>query len=175
MCTSTSNYWVPATHQAVNYLDRECREPAKLVLKKHSVVRLTINTGPLTQGQICIVAELPSPSDTSILVYVLPEIDSIATPNSFSQQLFLNWPTTRVYKSNGFIYKMKGSSVRRILFALTKYVVLTCHKLMGDTFPKLATQVSIQQRKYVLWMASLLYVIVICVRELKNIIFVGEK
>ena len=65
-------------------------------------------------------------------------------------------------------------SVRRTQIPVTNYVSLTCHKLMGDTFPKIATQLSVEEKKYTLWLASQLYVIISRVRDLRNVIFVGD-
>ena len=72
ICNDSSVQWVPASDEATKFLDRECREPRKVVLKKHSVVRLTVNTDSFSQGQIGIVAELPSNAQP-FYYYTLPQ------------------------------------------------------------------------------------------------------
>ena len=55
------------------------------------------------------------------------------------------------------------------------FVAMTTHKLMGDTFVKLATQISKTDSDYALWMTAQVFVIVSRVKELKNLTFVGGK
>ena len=70
---------------------------------------------------------------------------------------------------------MGSTTVRRTQLPVTNYVALTIHKLMGDTFGNLTTQISFTESKYNLWMASQLYVIMSRVKKLQNITFVGPK
>ena len=55
------------------------------------------------------------------------------------------------------------------------FVATTTHKLMGDTFDKLATSISSTDSSYALWMTSQVFVIVSRVKQLKNLTFVGNK
>ena len=55
------------------------------------------------------------------------------------------------------------------------FVALTTHKLMGDTFDKLATSISATDKSYALWMTAQNFVIVSRVKQLKKLIFVGDK
>ena len=84
VCNDSSVQWVPASEDAVKFLDRECRKPRKVELEKHSVFRLTVNTNAFSQSQIGIVAELPSEANPYSFLYIASEIDSIATPNFFT-------------------------------------------------------------------------------------------
>ena len=105
VCNEASTQWLPASEDVVNYLNKECREPQKVVVTLESVVRLTIITDNFSQGQVCNVGELPTDSNSSLLEYVAPEIDSIANPHLFSQKLSLLWPSCRLRKVTGFVHK----------------------------------------------------------------------
>ena len=72
MCLPHSSVWQSASKDAIKYLDSEAKEPPNLVVKKHCILRLTANIGSLCQGNVCILAELPQPTDASILVYIAP-------------------------------------------------------------------------------------------------------
>ena len=175
MCCRHSNNWTNADKSCTDFLNAQCREPKKLILTELCLLRLTINTEDLSQGQICVLAELPNIADTSVLLFVAPYVDSVNDPDLFSLEKFKQWPLKRVHRSTGFTYAKGNVTVRRTQLPLINYVALTCHKLMGDTFAKIATQLSTTDRKYSLWMASQLYVIVSRVKQLHNVIFVGPK
>ena len=64
ICYGTSTQWVAASDDVIKFLNNECREPQKAVLMLESVVRLTINTANFFQGQVCIVGELPTDTDS---------------------------------------------------------------------------------------------------------------
>ena len=49
---------------------------------------------------------------------------------------------------------METTTVRRTQLPVNNYVTLTIHKLLGDTFGKLKSQISVTESKYNLWMAS---------------------
>ena len=139
------------------------------------VLKLTVNLEQLSQGQLCILAQLPNASDSSILIFVAPTVEAFTQENLIRDRLFACWPTKRVPKVTGFTHGMGNLSVRRRQLPFVNYVSGTCHKIMGDTFSKIATQVSVTEKKYNLWMASQLYVILSRVHQLKYVTFVGEK
>ena len=175
MCPNLSSNWQDASNEVVNFLNKECAEPKKLTLKKHCILRLTKNTDDLSQGNVCILAEIPNCNDSSITVYVAPHVDAVMDADLFVNNIFLNWKQAKLHKTVGYCLAMGKVSVRRTQMPVTNYVALTVHKLMGDTFFKLATQVSVTEQKFTLWMASQLYVILSRVKDLCNITFVGQK
>ena len=175
MCPRLSNSWLPADQRTSEFLDNHCREPQKLILIENCLLRLTVNTGSLCQGQILILAELPLPGDKSIVVFVAPNLEAVSDANLFTKSSFKSWQKTRISTTVGFAFAKGDVSVRRTQLPVSNYVALNCHKLMGDTFVKIATQVSLTGRKYSLWMTSQLYVIISRVNDLKNVTFVGCK
>ena len=176
MCPRLSNSWLPADQRTSEFLDNHCREPQKLILTENCLLRLTVNTESLCQGQVLILAEMPLPGDKSIVVFVAPpNLEAVSEPNLFTQPTFKSWKETRISTTVGFAFAKGDVSVRRTQLPVSNNVALTCHKLMGDTFVKIATQLSLTDRRYSLWMASQLYVIISRVNDLKNVTFVGCK
>ena len=173
--TRHSSIWRAASPEASKKLDKECREPRNLVLYQHCFVRLTVNQDDLCQGQICVLADLPDATANSIPVFVAPNIEVLSSKNLIANELFRSWPLKKVGKVTGFVVPMGNSSLRRTQFPFDNYVASTCHKLMGDTFQSIATQVSATEGPYALWLTSQLYVIISRVNQLKNVFFVGSR
>ena len=146
MCPQYANTWKTATPDVQKFLDNECREPRKLVLHDNCVLKLTVNLEQLSQGQLCILAQLPNASDSSILIFVAPTVEAFTQENLIRDRLFACWPTKRVPKVTGFTHGMGNLSVRRRQLPFVNYVSGTCHKIMGDTFSKIATQVSVTEK-----------------------------
>ena len=88
---------------------------------------------------------------------------------------YLTWRTVTLTKQTGFVQSFKKNSIRRTQIPLMNFVAMTVHKLMGDTFDKLATSISATDSSYALWMTSQVFVIVSRVKQLKNLTFVGDK
>ena len=92
MCCRHSNNWTNADQSCTDFLNAQCREPKKLILTELCLLRLTITTEDLSQGQICVLAELPSIEGSSVLLFVAPHVDSVNDPDLFSLQKFKQWP-----------------------------------------------------------------------------------
>ena len=88
MCLAHSAVWQSASKDAIKLLDREVNGPRKLDLKIHCILRLTFNVDTLCHGNVCILADLPDTTDSSILVYVAPLVDAIADSNLFLKKIF---------------------------------------------------------------------------------------
>ena len=88
---------------------------------------------------------------------------------------YLNWRTMTLSKQTGFVQPFKKNSIRRCQMPLMNNVAMTTHKLMGDTFDKLATSISAMASSYALWMTSQVFVTVSRVKQLKNLTFVGNS
>ena len=58
-----------------------------VLMNNLTVVGSRINTDEFSQGKIGIVGDLCN-DNSSLLLYIAPEIDSIAIPNLFSETLF---------------------------------------------------------------------------------------
>ena len=136
-------------------------------------MRATRNFEGMHQGQLCVL-DLTSITQSSVNVYVAPTLDSV-NDETIANEVFVNWKRIIVRKTPGFIYGFKGNSLRRIQFPLINYVALTVHKLMGDTFLRLATAISRKEGKYCLWLISQIYVIISRVKYLRDLYIVGDK
>ena len=96
----------------------------------------------LSQCHVCVLAEVPLPRATSDFAHVTPNVDAFLCENLLEQQLFRSGPKRRINKVTGFVVPMGNMSLRRTQLAISYFVAAICHKLMGDTFSVIATQLS---------------------------------
>ena len=174
---TTQGVWGHANANVQFQLDKACLEPKKLVLFKGQVLRLAYNNTVATnevprfsQGQLCIVMDLPNETQQLRLMLVPPGVRQIPqhVQNNHPWPLFSLSPTQAPLVIVG-----KGhTKARRIQFRVTYYVCSTVHKALGETCPQIATQISSQQRKYRLWERDQLLVLISRVKNLDSIIFV---
>ena len=173
MCTSSTNNWLEANVPVTKFLNRECLEPESLFVYTGAVMRLTINMPEhhVFQGQLCVVVDISEVlSNKSISVAFAPpgcrEIPHLAAVISTWRVLKLRPINTAPTKFN---YR---TTCRRNQFPLKLFVASTIHKTMGETLPKVATQI-VGGNHYSLWLSEQLYVIASRVRRLCDITFVG--
>ena len=177
---TTQGVWGHANANVQFQLDKACLEHKKLVLFKGQILRLTYNNTVasngiprFSQGQLCIVMDLPNETHHLHLMLVPPGVRQIPThpenmPYNHQWELFFLSPTRAPLVIVG-----KGhTKARRIQFRVTYYVCSTVHKALGETCPQIATQISSQQRKYRLWERDQLLVLISRVKHLDNIILV---
>ena len=161
------------SRDVTTFLNQAVGETEKLIFHSSCVMRATQNISGMQQGQICVV-DYETLTDCHVSVYLSPSLDSVTQETIVNQQ-YLHWKKITVKKQSGFVQNYFRNSVRRVQFPLANYVALTVHKLMGDTFVKLATALSSVERKFSLWLISQLYVIISRVKYLNQLFFVGDK
>ena len=64
---------------------------------------------------------------------------------------------------------------QRKQYVSKNYVSGTIHSIMGDTFPSVATKLSMADNNYSMWDKGQLLVITSCKKLSKDTIFVGNK
>ena len=178
ICLSKSSVWnVTNSTQVSNYLSDKVNEPQKLMIYSKALVRVTVNleSEQLSQGQVGVVHEVPTGDSVTIHISDTSGGDFDTTPAMLEHEEYLNWRTVTLSKQTGFVQPFKKNSIRRCQIPLMNNVAMTTHKLMGDTFDKLATSISATDSSYALWMTSQVFVIVSRVKQLKNLTFVGNK
>ena len=169
-----------ANRWTTNQLNYKCLEPSTLVVYVGAVMRLTYNntyptaTCPrFSQGQLCIVINITSKADdisSIITVKLVPpgirEFDVNHPPEE--------WPAFSVKKRSSPPVSLSGQKTHalRKQFPLTNFVCSTIHKAIGETLPKIATQVSLIHKEYRLWEREQLLVLLSRVATLQDIIFV---
>ena len=174
ICTQGNSVWRTADNRSVtNYLNYNVSEYEKLLFHPSCVLRATQNLKGIQQGQLCVL-DFNSVTDNCVFVFVAPNIEAV-TQTVLDNGDYLQWRRVKVRKTPGYVQNYLRNSVRRFQFPLCNYVALTVHKLMGDTFAKLATSLSSVERKFALWLISQFYVIVSRVKYLNQLFFVGEK
>ena len=178
ICLCKSSVWnTTESRQVTSHLNDKVNEPKHLIVYPKALVRITVNleAEQLSQGQVGVVHEVPT--GDSVTIYVPDssggEVD--ITSEMLEQEQYLAWRTVTLTKQTGFVQPYKKNSLRRTQIPLMNFVAMTSHKLMGDTFDKLATSISATDSSYALWMTSQVFVIVSRVKQLKNLTFVGDK
>ena len=168
-----SHSWRPCTRKATIHLNKNVNEYEKIIFYPSCVLRATQNLDHIQQGQLCVL-DYNSVRANAIQVYVAPNLESV-TEEALDNGDFLFWRKITLSKTPGYVQAFKRSSIRRTQFPVVNYVSLTVHRLMGDTFVKLATALSKNERKFALWLVSQFYVIVSRVKYLRQLFFVGLK
>lgn len=132
-------------------LDKACLDHKKLVLFKGQILRLTYNNTVasngvprFSQGQLCIVMDLPNKTHHLHLMVVPPGVRKIPThpeniANNHQWELFFLSPT----QAPPVIVDKGHSKARRIQFRVTYHVCSTVHKALGETCSQIATQISV--------------------------------
>ncbi|KAF4714116.1 hypothetical protein FOZ62_022488, partial [Perkinsus olseni] len=162
----------------VKKMNRKLQTPQSITLYVGAVMRFTCNDAPTRrlfhQSQLCVVRELPVDGGSVGLWVAPPGRRTIPpTEQEFRQQ---GWNELRLPKMFTIPERLEGSMlVRREQYPIRHYIASTIHKIMGDTLGMVATQISVHDSTYKLWLKSQLYVIISRVREMNNIIFVGPK
>ena len=171
--TEGSHDWRTASKSGTNYLNKQVAEYEKVLFYPGCVLRSTQNLDGLQQGQLCIL-DYNSVCENSIQVYVAPSLEAV-NEEALDNGDYLFWPKLTMRKLPGYVQSLHRNSLRRTQFPAINYVALTVHRLMGDTFLKLATEISNEEKKYALWLISQLYVIISRVKRLCQLFFVGNK
>ena len=178
ICLSKSSVWNQTdSRQVGNHLSDKVNEPKHLIVYSKALVRVTVNmeSEQLSQGQVGVVHEVPTGDSVTVFIPDTSGGDVDITQAMLDHEDYLNWRSVTLSKQTGFVQSFKKNSVRRIQIPLMNNVAMTTHKLMGDTFDKLATSISATDSSYALWMTSQVFVIVSRVKQLKNLTFVGDK
>ena len=178
ICLSKSSVWnVTESAQVSNHLNDKVNEPKRLIIYKKAIVRVTVNleSEQLSQGQVGVVHEVPTGDSVTVYIPDTSGGDVDITQAMLDNEEYLNWRSVTLTRQTGFVQPFRKNSIRRVQIPLMNNVAMTTHKLMGDTFDKLATSISVTDSSYNLWMTSQVFVIVSRVKQLKNLTFVGNK
>ena len=169
----------------ITYLNRNCLEPNSLLIYEGAPMRITRNIQDLlvTQGQLCVIRQVPDADSTSLDLFVAPpcvrNLPPVQPDGSRNFELS-GWRTVSVRRMEGLSQNFRNhSSLRRTQFPLKPFQASTIHKCIGDDVPLLATQIAttdpIERKMFKLWEKNQLLVLVSRVKELKDLTFVGSK
>ena len=173
-----SSVWNETNSSHVSsHLNETVNEPKQLIVYPKALVRVTVNleSEQLYQGQVGVIHEVPTGDAVTIYIPDSSGGEVDISPEMLEHEEYLTWRTVTITKQTGFVQPFKKNSIRRTQIPVVNFVAMTVHKLMGDTFDKLATSISATDSSYALWMTSQVFVIVSRVKQLKNLTFVGDK
>ena len=133
-----------------SYLSDKANEPKRLIVYLKALVRVTANleAEQFSQGQVGVIYEVPSGDSVTVYIPDTSDGDVDITQAMLEHEEYLKWRSVTLSKQTGFVQSFKKNSVRRIQIPLMNNVAMTTHKLMGDTFAKLATSISATDTSY---------------------------
>ncbi|KAA0200761.1 hypothetical protein HAZT_HAZT011898 [Hyalella azteca] len=179
-----SGLFQPANAFISNRLSRSVKEPYELLLYVGQVLRLTFNnTRPtrnlprFSQGQLVIVTELPNLQLETTEQFVQVKLLPPGCRNFATEEIAAQCPQFKLFRRHTIptFVGGHGTKARRLQFSLAYYVCSTVHRIIGETCPKLATQISSGRKKFSLWDRDQLLVIISRVSSLDDILFVGSQ
>ena len=173
----TGNAWISANQFVIKYLDKNLKEPYKLVLFKNTIMRLTYNGKKFSQGQLVVILSLPdknrSFADQCVIVKLVPpgkrRVDVENLPNDWPllHLKHRKTPSHRLNIGNSYYF------ARRNQFPLNYFLCSTIHKCLGETIPYVATQLSCDG-DFNVWDRNQVLVVLSRSHTLSNLIFVGD-
>jgi hypothetical protein len=177
--------WGPADGRVSAQLDYHTTVDRELTLFVGAVMRITFNNPVarrefprFSQGQLVVVVGLPDPheqhrNDQRVRARLIPAGERILHVRDIPE----HWEpiTFRRRVTNTIVVGAGATKARREQWPLRHYVCSTIHKVIGETIPFLATQISHSSPKYRLWQREQLLTVLSRVEELSGITFVGSK
>ena len=135
-------------------MNDKVNERKQLIIYPKALVRVTVNleSEQLSQGQAGVVHEVPTGDSVTVYIRDSSGGEVNITSEMLQQEQYLAWRTVTLSKQQGFVQSFKKDSVRRTQSLLRNFVAMTVHKMMCDTFIKLATSISATDSSYALWM-----------------------
>ena len=132
MSTTGNAIWKPADKSATEILQNRCLEPTELTLYLHAPLRLTANnmSSGYTQGQLCIIKQIPKEGDNGLYVYVSP-FGNRDFPEDMSTFDFAgnNWKLVRLTTTAGHVRSVRGRSLRRTQYPVKHFFAATIHNI----------------------------------------------
>ncbi|XP_047738244.1 uncharacterized protein LOC125177549 [Hyalella azteca] len=175
--------WMNASAAISKQLDKECKEPHEILLFCRQIVRLTYNNSAPTaripkfsQGQLAVLLELPDlnlPRHAQrITIKLVPPGVRVVSVDALPNE----WPVFAIARRFTIPQKIQVhmSKARREQWPFTYFVCTTVHRSIGETLPKLATQISEDNSMFRLWDKNQLLVILSRVQSLDDLLFVGN-
>ena len=132
--------------ESVKHLNKICLEPDCLLIYEDAPMRVTRNVQELqnTQGQLCVVKNVPASNSNSIDMYVAqPCVRTLPRRQPYGTRNFsvFGWRIVSVKRREGLPHNFRHKfSFRRNQFPLKPFQAATIHKCIGDDVPLLATQ-----------------------------------
>ena len=175
-----SKAWELAGPRVKKQLNHKCYEYNTLHLYMYAIVRMTYNDrqGNFSHGQIAVVLELPTANENVRNISLKLRLAPHGTRHIHDvTNLPDDWPLI-IIKAQTSPNITVGPSVQmghRIQLGVRFYIASTIHRVQGDTFPLVATQITDSSKEFRLWQKEQLAVLVSRVSQCQDIIFVGDR
>ena len=176
--------WSIATTSTEIILDNRLKEQKSILFFKGALHQFTYNKdGKFSQSQLGLLLKLPDER----CIEQFKKIEILVAPPGLKWTLYDPNKLESDYINEGWIKEYVGTApernhrissfyqARRRQYGLKHHVTSTIHASMGDTLPKIATQISNRHSHFKLWDKAQVIVLMSRTRHVKDIIFVGDK
>ena len=176
--------WCQASEHTMSTLDNQLKEQRTLLFFKGALYQFTFNKeNKFSQSQLGLLLKIPSREDLSLF----RKIEILVAPPGMKWTMYDMTKSEADYINNGWSKQMVGLPPdrshkishnvqgKRRQYGLKHHVTSTIHSSMGDTLPKVATQISNQLSIFKLWDKSQIVVLLSRTKRARDIIFVGNK
>ena len=174
-----SGGWSRAAEWIQRTLSNQCLEQRSLFLHVGQVLRLTYNNKhgsaavpQFSQGQCCVVQRLPTDAYQQLWVKLVPPGQRYFDPNDMPNEPGWEVFNLRPAPSHCCVVSAGQTKARRNQYRVTYFVCSTVHRALGDTLPRIATNISIREHRYRLWERQQLLVVLSRVASLDDILFI---
>ena len=175
----------PASSQIGKLLDKDTREPRKLLFFQHAVYQFTYNdpANVFSQSRLAILVDVPSQQQVdnweTITVFAAPPGVKCAPKHITGRQQLVaeGWLEVQVGPAPEYVktYARYGVKAQRRQYGLRPYISSTIHSIQGATLLALATSIVAHIKEMRLWEKSQWLVLISRTSYLRDVIFVGDK
>ena len=161
----------------MSILDNQIKEQRNLLFFIGALYQFTFNEDDLfSQSQLGLLLRLPSQDDLTLY----RKIEILVAPPGLKWTMYnpaaKGWSKTLVGLSPDRSHKISNYlQAKRQKYGLKHHVTSTIHASMGDTLPKIATQISCTNSIWSLWDKAQIVVLLSITKRATHIIFVGSK
>jgi predicted GIY-YIG superfamily endonuclease len=176
--------WVPCSQALVKVLNKDVREPQELHFYKNAVFEFTYNSpGKFSNTQIGIMCDVPDEEtvrnfgDIELWVSPLHDVEIPEGPITAQVLEREKWVKTKVKVApySTVTSSKHGVKAKRRQYGIKHRLATTIHSCIGMTLDKVASKLDDVHPCRVFWERAMGVVLLSRTRELKNLIFVGDK
>ena len=166
-------------------LDRDTKEPRKLLFFRGAIYQFTFNdpSNTFTQSRLAFLLDVPTQhhldSWEDIRVFAAPPGVKCAPPHTINREQLHDqgWSEVVIGAAPDYVhtYGRHGIRAQRRQYGLRPHISATIHAIQGATLLALATSIEMHKKEKRLWEKAQWLVLVSRTNYLRHMIFVGDK
>ena len=177
--------YTDASASVSDLLDKDTKEARRLLFFPYAVFLFTYNdpAHAFTQSRLAVMYDVPPQADLDafrpIFLYAAPPGVRSAPEDFLTRDQLLQSGWTRVRLATAperkQTYVRFGVRAKRKQYGIRPFISATIHCVQGATLYALATSIEVHKRDLRLWEKAQWLVLISRTRQLKHVIFVGDK